>query len=181
MAEWVVLLECVTCNVRARNVRTALEFRVHRTQAVQPRAVLADLIINFLTHCNFWKIQILFDVCFGLVNSKTIFVLDFFISYHFFCTVSTLVLLYLPFLDVFFTVSELCFYCNSTHYAKTNLKLRIKTEPVTVGANIYCMFSNARHIPFHLLLPWQAWFLCRDSDYFRDSVVKPDLDRYNVQ
>ena len=144
MAEWVVLLECVTCNVRARNVRTALEFRVHRTQAVQPRAVLADLIINFLTHCNFWKIQILFDVCFGLVNSKTIFVLNFFyfIPFLLHCFYSNTTVSTFP--GCFFTVSELCFYCNSTHYAKTNLKLRIKTEPVTVGANIYCTYVLKR-------------------------------------
>ena len=27
------------------------------------------------------------------------------------------------------------------------------------------------HIPLHLLQPWQAWFLCRDSDYLWDSSI----------
>ena len=42
------------------------------------------------------------------------------------------------------------------HCHKTNLNLGIKTEPVAVGA---------KQIQQGLLQPWQARFLCRDSDY----------------
>ena len=75
----------------------------------------------------------------------------------------------------------------TTHCANNNLKLRVNTEPVTVGAahaavNRKCMYCTSMSffqaqlhiqyvgvhktkqntVPFH---PWQARFLCGDSNY----------------
>ena len=70
------------------------------------------------------------------------------------------------------------------HCVKSNRNLCIKTEPVTAGA---CRCKSI--FQMHLLQPWQARFLCRDSDYFRDSVascqrifkmLKPVCDQYRT-
>ena len=57
------------------------------------------------------------------------------------------------------------------HCTINNLNLRIKTEPVT-GADAMIHVRQPSHIPLILLQPWQARFLCRDWDYFWDSVVQ---------
>ena len=66
------------------------------------------------------------------------------------------------------------------HCPKNNLNLGIKTEPVTYGsdATVYsrsCLMlmgytyeycTRYTYVPLHALQPWQARFLCSDSDYF---------------
>ena len=54
------------------------------------------------------------------------------------------------------------------HCAKNNQNLPIKTESVRAGADdIYC--------PLRLLQTCQARFLCRNSNYFWDSVSERPL------
>ena len=76
-----------------------------------------------------------------------------------------------------------------------NLKIHFfffLTEPVTIGIDatvyvwflgqiLYCIYiyTKAGPIPLHPLQPWQARFLCGDSDYFWHSVQCCTLHTYN--
>ena len=78
------------------------------------------------------------------------------------------------------------FYC-CTHNAKNNLKLCMKTEPVTVGADatvyvwflgqIFSMWAKPGHVYYAASAPavTVAPFSCRDLDYFQPSVLLNSL------
>ena len=42
--------------------------------------------------------------------------------------------------------------------------------PALAHTTVRTYKTKTRHTPLHLLQPWQARFLCRDSDYVWDSV-----------
>ena len=87
-------------------------------------------------------------------------------------------------------VTQLCFKILFLHSKPSWLSgslhcdkiyLRIKTEPVTVGAwryisgfwlQIFC--PKTRHMPLHLLQSCKTLFLCGDSEFFGDSVSLND-------
>ena len=62
-----------------------------------------------------------------------------------------------------------------THCLKNNLNLRIKNQAcyswsgcngIMAGFCSRASVPKTRHIPLHLLQPWQAQLICRDSHYF---------------
>ena len=65
------------------------------------------------------------------------------------------------------------------HCPKNNLNLCIEPEPVTVGADATVLYEclHLYRCEYTVLLlqfqQCQARLLCRDSDYFRDSVAAP--------
>ena len=59
------------------------------------------------------------------------------------------------------------------HWAKNDLNLRIKTEPITMDKRNMTGFCSkcTEWKQRHLLQPWHNRFLCQDSDYCWDSVA----------
>ena len=95
-----------------------------------------------------------------------------------------LFLLLISFLILILSNAQFCFFATIfntsltlSQCATTNSDLCRKTAPVTTGADatVYVRLLSSsgpenRLTPLHQHHPWQALFLCGDSDYFWDSV-----------